>query len=64
MERCRNKCSNFELGFFVPNKAKNADIAAAMASIFNAVRGKKDKSKMYIYFSIVPIVNAYTKNQS
>jgi len=53
-ERGRHECSNFELGFFAPNKAKNTGIAITMASIFNAVRGKKDKSKMYIYFFVVP----------
>ena len=30
------------------------DIAVATASIFNAVRDKKDNSKMYIYFFTLP----------
>ena len=53
-ERGRNKCSNFEMEFFVSNKVKNAGIAIATASIFNEVRGKKGSSKMDIYFFVVP----------
>ncbi len=44
-----NKVTVFELGFFVPNKAKSKGIASATASIFNELRGKKGKSKMILY---------------
>ncbi len=48
------KLHSFGLGFFVHDKAKTGDIAVATASIFNEIRGEKDKPKMEVYLVVVP----------
>ncbi|MGK0389771.1 MAG: hypothetical protein ACI94Y_002516, partial [Maribacter sp.] len=41
-------------GFLLANKAKNADIAVAMASIFNEVSKQKGKLEGSVYLFLVP----------
>ena len=58
----RNKLDKTGEVILCNNKAKNADIAIAMARLFNAVSVQKNKSEWSSYFVTMPKINTTTSS--